>query len=332
VGALFLAASLTGCAWGSTQSDALDSLDELPQPPPPSTEPAADESTTTSTTSPSEAACEAQGLKTASLRPETGTVADDSFMAELQQRGAIRVGVDENTLGFASYNPATGGIEGFEVALAHEIAKRLFRESYVPGRVDLVPVVTGEKIRFPADGVVDMTISANSMSCERWEQVAFSTEYYTAQQQFLVRDGSTIRGIDDLTERTVCVTAGSSSERIVKKYVPDADPLPVAARTDCLLALQEGAADAYFGHDSFLYGMERQDQTVEIRTGFLPDDVTVSNYGIAISHDHPEFVRFVNGVLDDLRTDGTWQELHEQLQEDLPAVPNATPPEPRYRD
>ena len=109
-------------------------------------------------------------------------------------------------------------------------------------------------------------------------------------------------------------------------------PYPLPARTDCLLALLEGTVAAYFGHDSFLLGMEVQDPTVEVREGIIPESETVANYGIAINHEHRDFVEFVNAVLEQVRTDGTWAELHEQLQEDLPELPDATPPDPKYRD
>ena len=166
-------------------SDVAGILDALPEPVPETTE-----SSATTTTSPSQRTCAEDDLATKSLRP--GPVSEGGTLAEIRERGRLRVAVDENTLGFSSRNPTTGDIEGFEVDLATEIAARIFDDDGTD-RIDLVPVVTDEKFDVVEDGRVDMTISANSMTCGRWEQVAFSSEYYTAHQKFLVREDSPIR-------------------------------------------------------------------------------------------------------------------------------------------
>jgi polar amino acid transport system substrate-binding protein len=327
--ALLMAAS--ACAARSGPSDALQSLDELPAP---MTAVSSTTATAPSTTvSDTKQRCDEEALATKSYAPDplppVGDMTPGTTMREIADRGSLRVGVDENTLGLSSRNPTTGQIEGFEVDLAYEIAQRIFGERD-PALVDLVPVVTRNKTDIVAKGDVDLSINAITMTCPRWEDVAFSAEYYTADQQLLVREDSDIRTVDDLSGRRVCVTAGSSSFDMMVERVPEATLLPVRARTECLLALQNGEADAYFGHDSFLYGMKPQDQTVEIREGIIPGDTT-SHYGIAISHDHPELVRFVNAVLEEIRADGTWAALHDRLETELPGLPDATPPEPQYR-
>jgi polar amino acid transport system substrate-binding protein len=326
-----LVAAIAACGSEPRASEALRSLDALPEPA--TTAASTTAAGPTTTASASRQRCEAEGLATQSYAPAAlppvGNMPSGTMMRRIAERGRLIVGVDENTLGLSSRNTTTGRIEGFEVALADEIAKRIFGDR--DGIVETVPVVTDNKTDVVARGDVDLSINAISMTCRRWEDVAFSTEYYTAEQQLLVRKDSDIHEAGDLVGRTVCVTDGSSSQAILQDRVPEADPLPVRARTECLLALLEGEADAYFGHDSFLYGMVRQARTtVEVREGVVPGD-TASHYGIAISRDHLEFVRFVNAVLEQVREDSTWSILHDRLEAELPGLPDASPPEPRYR-
>ena len=339
--AAMLALPLAGCAMSSPRSDALDSLAGLQDPDemtvsssPPSTDDTDPSATPTTTVSTPPRDCIGEDLATSSYRPDANGNVDDEFVEEIRQRGFVEVGVDKNTLGFSVRDSATGEYEGFEVDLAHEVAKRIFGAAdYDEARVRFIPVGSSQKRQFVIDGTVDFTISANTMTCERWEEVAFSSEYYTANQEFLVRTDSDLRTVDDLAGATVCVTDSSSSQDILESFVPDAIPIVVDERIDCLVEIQEGRADAYFGHDSFQYGMQVQHPGLVMRS-ILPADLTVSHYGIAIALDHPGFVRFVNAVLEEVRTDGTWQTLHQQLQDqDGPNIPPATaPPAAEYRD
>ena len=45
-----------------------------------------------------------------------------------------------------------------------------------------------------------------------------------------------------------------------------------------------------------------------------------------ISKAHPEFVRFVNGVLAKLRADGTWRALYDKWLGGIPGSNPALPP------
>ena len=164
------------------------------------------------------------------------------------------------------------------------------------------------------------------MTCERWNKVAFSSEYFTARHEFLVRNDSPVHTTSDLAGRRVCMTKGSTSIATLAGIGLQPPPKPrlVDARTDCLVALQEGEVDAYFGHDTFLVGMVHQDPGLRIVPQGEPQ-----HYGIAVGPDDVTLVRYVNGVLDRLRDDGTLARLYAAVAgaalpragERLPAVP-----------
>jgi polar amino acid transport system substrate-binding protein len=244
-------------------------------------------------------------------------------MRIIQERRRLVVGVDENTDHFAARDPISGEIKGLEVELVKDIAEAITgnREN-----IQFKTVLTADKNNVVADGRVDLTASADSISCKRWNQVAFSTEYFHAKHQLMVRGDSDIGSKADLAGRTVCVTKGSSSIDLLEEQAPDAHVLKVDGRTDCLVALQEGVADAYLAHDTFLRAMKEQDSNMKI----LDKEVLADqHYGIAISKDRPDLVRFVNAVLQRMRDSGRLEKIYQDaLHDDAPEAP----PEAVYRD
>ena len=63
--------------------------------------------------------------------------------------------------------------------------------------------------------------------------------------------------------------------------------------TDCLVLLQQGQVAAISTDDSILAGLAAQDPWTKI----VGPRFSSEPYGLAISKQHPDFVRFVNAVL-----------------------------------
>jgi polar amino acid transport system substrate-binding protein len=270
---------------------------------------AATSAPTTTTTAP--ANC---GDATASFAPQgplpaPGNMPAGTAMADIQTR-KLKVGVDETTKGFSSRDPDSGEMVGFEVDLAKAIGRAIFGAD---GHVTFVTVTTPQKIPKVTDGTVDMTISVVSMECSRWNQVDFSTAYYNAEQGLLVRADSGIHGLADLAGKRVCVTSGSSSANFLANNAKEAKPVAVDTRTACLVKLQDDRIDAILLPTSILAGFRFQDPTTEMRP--LVDEngqPSPNYYGIAINKKHPDLVRYVNGLLDQWRADGTLARLQAQ--------------------
>jgi polar amino acid transport system substrate-binding protein len=314
LGVVLAAAVLTGC--GGTSDHALNaSLGALSA------------HATTTTTSSTSAAAPNCGDPTASLRPPATLPPADlmpagSYMARIQRRGRLIAGVDQNTLLFAYFNTGDAAIEGFEVDLLHELSRAIFGDSK---RIQYKAITTAQRIPVVQDGSVDIVVDAMTITCPRRQEVDFSTVYYGAQQKLLVPINSPIHSIADLAGKRVCATKGSTSIENIEKLAPKAIAVPVAQRTDCLVALQQGTVDAVTSDDTILLGFQAQDPFTKI----VGPDISPQPYGMAVNKSHPEFVRFVNGVLARMRADGTWQRIyHKWLGHLVGSTP--APPTPHY--
>jgi polar amino acid transport system substrate-binding protein len=217
-------------------------------------------------------------------------------------------GVDQNTYLFGYRNPANNQLEGFDIDMVHQIAKAITGDA---DAVDFKAITSAQRIPFILSNQVDIVVRTMTVTCQRKTQVDFSTVYYDAGQRVLVPTNSPITGSQDLGGKRVCGTTGSTSidnvrDTSITKAASPAIPYPVADWSDCLVALQQGKADAVSTDDSILLGLVAQDPNTTIVGPSFSDQP----YGMAINKAHPEFVQFVNAVLERMRADGTWAKIY----------------------
>jgi polar amino acid transport system substrate-binding protein len=288
---------------------------------PPTTAPA-----TTSTTTPPPC------VPTASLAPTTPSVpAPEDFpagssMATIRAKNQLVVGVDEGTQNWGYRDPKTGQIDGLDVALLEAVAEAIFRDGNPRAHLEFKTLTTAERITAVADGKVDMVASLLTATCGRWQQVDFSTEYYEAHQALLVPLDSTIKTLDDLAGKTVCATRGSTSIGNIQSLVPTAKVYPVDARSQCLIALEDGTVDAITSDDTILASFQAQENHTKrpVTTLITDPRFEAEPYAIAIKKHREDLVRFVNAVLAQMRNSGELQQLYDQwLGKNAPLAPPA---------
>jgi polar amino acid transport system substrate-binding protein len=268
--------------------------------------------------------CVPQGsLRPTSPLPPPGHMPAGPTMAAIEKRGYLRVGVDQ-TIDLTSYrNPLNGQLEGFDVDVARQIAQAIFGN---PDKIQFKAITSAQRIHVIQKGQVDIVVDSMTITCARQRKVDFSTDYLNAGQQVLVPINSKVTGIGDLGGKKVCADTGTTS--IQQIQAQPSHPIPVAANnwTDCLVMLEQGQVAAISTDNSVLAGLAAQDP----QTKLVGPLFTVEQHGIAISQSAPDLVRFVNAVLEQMRTDGTWTKLYKTwFGTRLGPVP--APPTPLYR-
>jgi len=261
--------------------------------------------------------------RTASLRPFASKSEADAAVAGIRARGRLLVGLDIGSNLFSFRDPISGLITGFDVDLAGEVARDIFGD---PTAVEYRILSSADRITALQKNTVDIVVKTMTITCPRRQQVNFSTVYFTAYQRILAPRDSAIREPSDLAGRRVCVAQGTTSLRRVQEISPAPVIVAVVSWADCLVALQQGEADAVSTDDAILAGLMAQDPYLHI----VGPNMAEEPYGIGTNLTNTGLVRFVNGTLERVRTDGTWDTFYRRWLTVLGPAP--TPPSPRYVD
>ncbi|MCR2821508.1 transporter substrate-binding domain-containing protein [Lederbergia panacisoli] len=212
------------------------------------------------------------------------------------------VATDSNFKPFEYLNPKTGELEGFDIDLIKEIAKRAeFDVEFET--MDFDGLLAGmQSGRYPI-GIAGMSITE-----KRKKSIDFSIPYYDSGMILMVPENSDIQSIDDVDGKKIGSRQGSTSQTYLKektKAKVEAFPEIVTAYLD----VKEGRLDgALYDLPNVMYYIAQEGEG-KLKT--VGEVLQGESYGIAFKKGS-EIVDDANKALQSMIDDGTYAKIFEK--------------------
>ena len=227
------------------------------------------------------------------------TADTEAAVSEALADGMLTAGTNAEFPPF-EYVGDDGEADGFDIALIKAIGEKLGVEVKIEN-MEFASLVSsiGSKIDIAAAG---MTVTD-----ERKESVDFSNPYYEAVQYVIVSADSDIATADDLKDKTIGVQLGTTGDFIAEEYTSNVAQYNKAV--DAVNDLVNGKVDVVIIDKNpalvFETKFEGKVKAIEgAQFGFETEE-----YAIALPKGDTALADAVNGAVDELKADGTFDEL-----------------------
>jgi polar amino acid transport system substrate-binding protein len=228
------------------------------------------------------------------------------------QAQPIKTGVDATFAPHAMVKLG-GGLEGFNIDLGNEIARRLGRPIEIEGTQfsGLVPGLNAKKY--------DFILAPTTVTKERAESMLFTEGYLDTDYLFVQKKpDADIKGLDDLKGKTVTVNKGSAYESWAKnnseKYGFKYDIYDTNA--DAVQAVLSGRANANLAGNTVAQWAAKQNPL--LKTTYLISTGLV--WAIPFRKDDVEGRAKISMVIKCMKMDGTIAKYHEKWFGTKPAA------------
>ncbi len=162
--------------------------------------------------------------------------ADADVLQDIKARGVLVAGIKADYKPFGFRDPS-GQIVGIEPDLAADIAKRL------GVKLEIVAVVSSNRIEFVNQGKIDVVIATMSDKPERRQSVlAIDPQYYSDSVNVLLNKKASFSSWEELRGKTLCGTSGAFYNKeveakygaIVKAFDGSEKPLFALKQGECV--------------------------------------------------------------------------------------------------
>nr|WP_245339131.1 transporter substrate-binding domain-containing protein [Paenibacillus shirakamiensis] len=239
---------------------------------------------------------------------------DSSGLKDIKDRGKLVVGVKYDTKLFGLKDTASGKVDGFDIDMSKAIAKKIFGDE---NKLELKEVTSKTRIPLLNNGDIDLIIATMTITDERKKQVDFSNVYFKAGQSLLVKQGSKIKGLADITKDTrVIGVKGATSIKNIEDKVSGLSVLQFENYQEAFTALKAGKGDVLTTDNAILYGMSKQDPGYTVVGGTFTDEP----YGIAAKKGNTDLLQVVNDTISELKDNGQYAAIYEKWIGEKPSA------------
>jgi len=247
-----------------------------------------------------------------------GAGADASNDLGTISAGTLRIGTTGDTKPYAYTED--GELQGFDVEMAKEVAKRLGLETeFVTQEFSaLLPAV--------ANGQLDMAAASISDTAEREKTVDFSDHYFIGYISVLAAEGS---GITDdassLDGKRLGIVQGTIQDSYAQENFTGAELVRFPDNNSAVAALGSGTIDAHF----LDFPVAEEYAAASNGSQTIAINVAVPEFpvGFPIAKGNTELKAAVDQAVADIVADGTWLEIDQRFFPDQPVPDEFQPSE-----
>jgi polar amino acid transport system substrate-binding protein len=209
-----------------------------------------------------------------------------------------------------------GGIQGFNVDLANEIAKRLKRP------IEITATQFSGILPSLQAGTLDFVAAPVTVTKERAENYLFTEGYLNTDYQFLTKKGAPpITDLKELKDKVVSVNKGSAYDSWAKGLEGEIGwkVENYGTQTDAVQAVMAGRAYANVAGNTVIQWAVKQQPQLQL--SYLHSTGLV--WAAPLRKDSKELLGQVENAIECIKRDGTMAALHEQWFGTKPAAGSA---------
>ncbi|WP_244550874.1 amino acid ABC transporter substrate-binding protein [Bradyrhizobium sp. Rc3b] len=137
-------------------------------------------------------------------------------LEKVKARGHLECGVSQGVAGFSSPDSA-GNWSGLDVDFCRALAAAIFND---PTKVRMSPLSATDRFTALQSGLIDVLARNTTWTLQRDTALGFNFGpiTYFDGQGFMVKKSLNVKGVSELTDASICITAGTTHEQNVADY------------------------------------------------------------------------------------------------------------------